>query len=654
MLLNKINILAIVCLLLAGCGGSDSGPAKTEGWSHLQSISLSAGDAVVVIGNTLPTDLSGGEGSGAVTYTSSDTSIAEVSSTGVVTGKQLGSVTITATKAADGSYAEATASVTITVDPLQDQTIAFASATNSLAIGTDFLLTATGGEGSGAITYTSSDEAVATVSAEGLVTAIALGSTEITAVKAADTEYLEATATTTVTVEAEPIVLDPTTITGVPSGKGRATVSWDAVEGASTYNLYRAKESIDSITNYASLNDGTLELNVVSPLTLTDLDNGDLYYFRVTASEGAVESDPSNEVSVVTRDPLNDSGILKSGNGTSGINTTCTEAIAGAEQDCASGRDADTTLSKIGTGPAGFDFTKLGANGEALAVQTAAWDDGGDEAAGTIWSCVRDNVTGLVWETKTNDTSPHSVDEKVTWANRDNLAGTTNTEALCGIDDWRVPSIMELATIVNNNKQDPTFDITRFPNGKSQAYWSSNPDVNDGTKAWTINFYSGINNLKTKVSTFQVRLVSGTYLANGTPDSRYSINGDGTATDLITGLMWRQCPEGLSGTDCSTGAAGTKVWGGTMKDAKTSTFAGYDDWRLPNIKELMTIVDFDSAGTTTNQATFPGVTMTVWTSSPVIGGDASHSWMLHFGTGLITSKSRVNSKHARLQVRNAD
>jgi hypothetical protein len=92
-----------------------------------------------------------------------------------------------------------------------------------------------------------------------------------------------------------------------------------------------------------------------------------------------------------------------------------------------------------------------------------------------------------------------------------------------------------------------------------------------------------------------------------------------------------------------------------MKDAKTSTFAGYDDWRLPNIKELMTIVDFDSAGTTTNQATFPGVTMSVWTSSPVIGATAlTNSWMLHFGTGLLTAKHRTNTQHAQLLVRNAD
>ena len=654
MLVQKISILASICLLLAACGGSDVGPAEKTGWSHLQSISFSADSFNVIVGNTVTTEATGGEGSGAITYSSSDDAIASISSGGLVAANDVGSVTITATKAADAIYSEATATAMVTVDPLQEQTISFNGATVVMVVNTSQTLTASGGDGTGAITYASSDEAIVTISADGVATAIAIGSADITASKAADSEYLAATATIAVTVEALPVVLDPASISMTFSGNSRAIIAWDAIENATGYNIYSAKESIENIVNYASLADGALTQNAASPHTMSGLDNGDTYYVVVTASSGEEESDPSNELSFIPRNPLNDSGVLKSGNGTSGINGTCTEAISGAKQDCAHGRDADDTLIKVGAGVAGFDFTKLGADGEALVVQSGTWAADGTEAEGTKWSCVKDNVTGLVWETKTN-AGAHSIDNKTNWAGRDSMAEASNTEELCGISNWRVPAIVELATIVNNNKQNSAFDMARFPNGKSQSYWSSNPVVGSTTNAWTMNFFAGIQNKKAKTSNFQVRLVSGSSTANDALDNeRFAINTDGTITDQATGLMWRQCPIGQSGGACS-GTATTLVWGGTMKAAETSTFANYTDWRLPNTKELASIVAFGAASPNVNQDIFPSLTMSVWTSSPVVGASAlTNAWTLDFASGLLVAKHRVNTKHAQLLVRVAE
>lgn len=654
MLLKKISILASMCLLLAACGGSDSGPAEKTGWSHLQSISFSADSFNVIVGNTVTTEATGGEGSGAITYSSSDGTIASVSANGLVTANAIGSVTITATKASDATYSAATASATVSVDPLQEQTISFSGATVVLVVDTSQTLTASGGEGTGATTYASSDETIVTISADGVATAIAIGSADITASKAADNEYLAAAATIAVSVESAPVVLDPASISMAFSGNSRAIIAWDAVENATGYNIYSAKQSIESIVNYAALTGGTLTQDVASPYTMAGLDNGDTYYIVVTASAGEEESDPSNELSFVPRNPLNDSGVLKSGNGASGINGTCTEAIVGAKQDCAHGRDADDTLVKVGAGVAGFDFTKLGADGEALAVQTATWTADGTEAEGTKWSCLKDNVTGLVWETKTT-AGAHSIDNKTNWGGRDSMAEASNTEELCGITNWRVPSVVELATIVNSNKQNSAFDMARFPNGKSQSYWSSNPVVGASANAWTMNFFAGIQNKKAKTSNFQVMLVSGSSTANDALDNeRFAVNTDGTVTDQATGLMWRQCPIGQSGDACS-GTATTLVWGGTMKAAETSTFADYTDWRLPNTKELASIVAFGKASPNVNQDIFPSLTMSVWTSSPVVGAAAlNQAWTLDFTTGLLVAKHRVNTKHAQLLVRVAE
>ena len=654
MFLKKISILVSMCFLLAACGGSNSGPAEKTGWSHLQSISFSAESFNVIVGNTVAAEAAGGEGSGAVTYSSSDDAIASISASGLVTANDLGSVTITATKAADATYAEATATSNVTVDPLQEQTISFGGASVVMVVDTSQTLTASGGAGIGAITYASSDETIVTISSDGVAAAIAVGSADITASKAADSEYLAATATIAVTVEAVPVVLDPATISTTFSGNSKAIIAWDAVENATSYNIYSAKQSIESIVNYASLTGGTLTQNATSPYTMSGLDNGDAYYVVVTASSGESESDPSNELSFVPRNPLNDTGILKSGNGTSGINTSCTEAIAGAKQDCAHGRDADDTVVKLGTGAAGFDFTKLGADGEALAVQTGTWAANGTEAAGTKWSCLKDNVTGLVWEAKTT-AGTHSINNKTKWSERDLLAATSNTEELCGINTWRVPSVVELATIVNNNKHNPTFDTARFPNGKSQSYWSSNPVVGVAANAWTMNFYAGIQNKKAKSSNFQVMLVSGSSSAtDALKNERFLVNSDGTVTDHATGLMWRQCPIGQSGAACS-GTATTLVWGGTMKAAEKSTFAGYIDWRLANSKEVASIAAFGKASPHVNQDIFPSLTMSVWTSSPVVGlSQVNQAWTLDFTSGLLVAKNRTTTKHAQLLVRVAD
>ncbi len=58
----------------------------------------------------------------------------------------------------------------------------------------------------------------------------------------------------------------------------------------------------------------------------------------------------------------------------------------------------------------------------------------------------------------------------------------------------------------------------------------------------------------------------------------FTSNGDGTVTDNNTGLMWRQ-------------NSSTKYWVDALSYCENLDFAGHTDWRLPNIKELISIVD---------------------------------------------------------------
>jgi len=119
------------------------------------------------------------------------------------------------------------------------------------------------------------------------------------------------------------------------------------------------------------------------------------------------------------------------------------------------------------------------------------------------------------------------------------------------------------------------------------------------------------------------------------PDSRYTDNNDGTVTDLITGLMWKQCSEGQStaSTSCDTGLAATYTWQLALQQAETINsgggFASYTDWRLPNRNELLSLVEFKCHSPAINTTFFPN------TSS--IGGTAQY-W---FGLRRLISTIRV-------------
>ena len=81
---------------------------------------------------------------------------------------------------------------------------------------------------------------------------------------------------------------------------------------------------------------------------------------------------------------------------------------------------------------------------------------------------------------------------------------------------------------------------------------------------------------------------------------RYQIHSNGTVSDHITGLMWKQCSEGLSGSSCQEGEAQKYEWQSAMS-LKGSHFAGYDDWQLPTIEQLRSLV-FCSNGTPAEEA----------------------------------------------------
>jgi hypothetical protein len=241
---------------------------------------------------------------------------------------------------------------------------------------------------------------------------------------------------------------------------------------------------------------------------------------------------------------------------------------------------------------------------------------------------VTDLNTGLTWLQKPSQ-------EKYVWRKAGEYAETLE---FAGYDDWRLPSLKELISIEDFSDGWPylnteVFDLGDGEVGKHMQYWSSNfykaGTTHDGLEtAFGLNFGTGHIKGYPAIDGFPdgkmpappsgggPEGISMTSLdgdaapggPSGAPEghmppppgmgnplqkyawavrgSEYGVNefvdnGDGTISDLATGLMWMQQDSG-KGLD----------WESSLAYAENLEFAGYDDWKLPNIKELQSIVDY--------------------------------------------------------------
>ncbi len=139
-----------------------------------------------------------------------------------------------------------------------------------------------------------------------------------------------------------------------------------------------------------------------------------------------------------------------------------------------------------------------------------------------------------------------------------------------------------------------------------------------------------------------------TVLAN-TPDERFIVDVPaGVVTDRVTGLVWQRCSVGQNGSDCSGGSAISVNWQDALQAAQASTVAGYDDWRLPNVKELASIVEYKCYEPAINTNVFPGTgNVAYWSSSPY-EHDLGNAWRVFFNIGSVYSQRKTESNSVRL------
>lgn len=124
-----------------------------------------------------------------------------------------------------------------------------------------------------------------------------------------------------------------------------------------------------------------------------------------------------------------------------------------------------------------------------------------------------------------------------------------------------------------------------------------------------------------------------TAIPHSTLASAFTVNADGTALARATGLMWARCLLGQTLVDgvCS-GSAATMRWEDALAAARSARLAGYNDWRLPNPKEALSVIDDRCLGPSLNADIFPIAVPVfgIWTSSVManLTGQYNGAWVV--------------------------
>ncbi|MES1204805.1 MAG: DUF1566 domain-containing protein [Pseudomonadota bacterium] len=226
---------------------------------------------------------------------------------------------------------------------------------------------------------------------------------------------------------------------------------------------------------------------------------------------------------------------------------------------------------------------------------------------------VLDRVTGLMWQRS-------APNQFFTFSD----AGRHCAELrLAGHADWRVPSRIELVSLLDTTRTQPSIDLQAFPDTASDWFWTSSPAAGDPRAAWYVYFYFGYPKTDDAGSQFSVRCVRSAAV-HAAPASRYQVKPH-EVLDVATGLRWQRVP---APKPMTFDAARTTCGRLAMDGAR--------GWRVPTMGELLTLIDERAASPMIDRDAFPDTPgEPFWTSSTFANGNQL-AWYVRFdqGTGL--------------------
>lgn len=268
------------------------------------------------------------------------------------------------------------------------------------------------------------------------------------------------------------------------------------------------------------------------------------------------------------------------------------------------------------------DYPAWGIN----ALAPTAYIEGGD---GTI----RDPATGLQWQKTQSATSYNASDAQVYCDGLD-LGSKT---------DWRLPTAAELESLVDYVKASGTaINTTSFPSTASTSTVTLTP-LNGSSTQMAVQFSNGQSFQVPTSNNQRVRCVRAE-ASVPTAAQRWTKIGTLLVSDLATGLIWMRNPPTTGGD-----GSGQFIWTGAESYCTNLSHAGYDDWRLPSVRELASLRDFRrSTAPWVDPLAFnlPATGFDYWTATGFQSGTAER-WVVDFSSAvsvgplLATTNNRV-------------
>jgi hypothetical protein len=237
---------------------------------------------------------------------------------------------------------------------------------------------------------------------------------------------------------------------------------------------------------------------------------------------------------------------------------------------------------------------------------------------------VTDTITGLLWQRDGSGArsgcsggigGARSGDLTCTWAEAQAYCASLTSG---GISGWRLPAVMELYSIVDftGTSVATTIDLTAFPNTPSEPFWTSFPYAGSLPDAWGVSFATGMSGIFDMRSfLLRARCVRGSRCY---PTNRLVTVSSGLVHDTLTNLVWQQQ------------ASPTTM---SLADAQTYCSSAGSGFRLPTLKELLSIVDLTVIpGAPINQTAFPNTPAQEFWASPPCASSFCQGWGVGFNS----------------------
>lgn len=327
--------------------------------------------------------------------------------------------------------------------------------------------------------------------------------------------------------------------------------------------------------------------------------------------------------------------------------------------------------------------------------QTSCWDErgavvictgtgqDGESLTGTAWPSPRftdngdqtmtDRLTGMAWTRDANTPGEYK-----NWQQALDYIKTLNSHNYLGHNDWRLPNINEMESLVNKQPDLAVWLASQgFYDVVAGYYWTSSSYAGYPVYAWTVGMHGGIaaGHRKTdgclvwSVRTGQPGVLTlpqtgqtecydniGTEIdCPGTgqdgelqrgavwTDPRFKDNGDQTMTDRLTGLVWSKGGSAPGHAACNPGSQQNSQDAlDYIKCLNINNYLGKSDWRLPNRNELASLVNRGQANSADwlNSSGFHNVRAGSYWSSSTYPDTTWNAWSVNMLDGAVTSTAK--------------